>query len=83
MITVHYEIETKMDMECGHQGWTSCFTDEVGEIINFESFDDAKSDLMDFIESQHEAFEMGNMADKYDIEDYRIVKITTEVIQTN
>jgi len=56
-------------------GWINTWSDKNEEPLYFKSEDEAKQELDDFLFDQSEAVENGAMVDKYDIENYRIVKV--------
>jgi len=59
-------------------GWINTWSYDDGKPVVFSSYEEANQELKDFLLDQRKAVEDGDMAEKYSLEDYRIIPVTKE-----
>ena len=57
-------------------GWENVWTDEDGNPTVYNTFEEALTELEDFIADTSEDHKAGFLEEPYDIEQYRIVRVT-------
>lgn len=57
-------------------GWINTWSDcETGEPVIYDSYDQARDDLADFLDQEDEAFFNGWIESRYQADEFRIVEI--------
>lgn len=71
MATRKYEVQLYTFCD----GWINCWTDSDSGKVVFDSKREAKQELKQFLNDELKAFKQGHIADMYDLEDFRIVRV--------
>jgi hypothetical protein len=57
-------------------GWINTWSDgETGEPTIYDSYDQARDDLADFLDQEAEAYFNGDIESRYDADEFRIVEV--------
>ena len=75
----HPQVRWEVQHSTFCDGWVNTWTDDDETPVTYSSKSEAELAFKDYIEEQHRAVDNGDMDEKYDPADFRVVFVITEV----